>query len=125
MVVHTDNVAATSADPENSRARSKQVSSDAAPSHHLPVEDVAHLLQTNLEHGLSTPEAKRRLQKFGPNNLSLSRHASALRRFLLQFARPLMYILLIAAVVTALLGEYVDSAVIAGVVFINAIAGFL
>lgn len=107
----------TSTARENSRTQ--------AASHHLAAEDVARLLETDLEHGLSASEAKRRLQKFGPNNLSPPRQASALRRLLLQFVQPLMYILLVAAAVTAFLGEHVDSAVIVGVVFINAIAGFL
>ena len=46
-------------------------------------------------------------------------------RFLLQFAQPLMYILLLASAVTLFLGEYVDSAVIFGVTFVNALVGFL
>jgi cation-transporting P-type ATPase F len=107
-----------------SRPNSKPASAPGQ-SHHIATEEVVALLGTNLDSGLTTPEAKARLGKFGPNQLSSPQHSSALRRFLQQFAQPLMYILLIAAAVTVFLGEYVDSAVIAGVVFINAIAGFL
>jgi len=46
-------------------------------------------------------------------------------RFLLQFHQPLIYILLAATVVTFVLGEYVDGAVIFGVVMINAVIGFV
>ena len=50
---------------------------------------------------------------------------SALRRWLSQFNNPLIYVLLGAAAVTALLGEYVDSSVIMGVVLINAVVGYV
>ena len=83
------------------------------------------MLEADPERGLSPEEVKKRLEKCGPNMLSPPRNTSRFERFLQQFAQPLMYILLIAAAVTAFLGEYVDSAVIGGVVFINAFAGFL
>ena len=47
------------------------------------------------------------------------------KRFLLQFHAPLVYILLAAAGITAWLGEWIDSSVIFGVVFINAIIGYI
>jgi cation-transporting ATPase F len=46
-------------------------------------------------------------------------------RILRQFHHPLIYVLLAAGVITAALGEYVDSAVIFGVVVVNAIVGFI
>jgi cation-transporting P-type ATPase F len=118
-------MAATRSELKNANGKPPELPADLATSHHLPSEEIVRLLDSDLERGLSTQEAKRRLEKFGPNELSPSRHASALQRFLLQFAQPLMYILLVAAAVTAFLGEYIDSAVIAGVVLINAVAGFL
>lgn len=45
--------------------------------------------------------------------------------FLKQFANPLIYILIVAAIVTFFLGEYADSAVITGVIVANAIIGFV
>jgi magnesium-transporting ATPase (P-type) len=53
------------------------------------------------------------------------RRSAAFLRFLLQFHNVLIYVLLAAAVVTALLGHWIDSGVILGVVVINAIIGFL
>ena len=93
--------------------------------HQLESEEVVRLLDVDLQHGLRAEEVRRRQQKFGPNRVSAQRGKSALQRFLLQFHQPLVYILLVAVVVTAILGEYVDSAVILGVVLINAIVGFL
>ena len=93
--------------------------------HQLPTEEVVQLLDVNLQTGLAGDEVKRRQEKYGPNKLTAARRTSSLKRFLLQFAQPLMYVLLIASGVTLFLGEYVDSAVIFGVTFVNAIVGFL
>ena len=61
----------------------------------------------------------------GPNVLPLIRRHGPLIRFMLQFHHPLIYILLTATIITALLGEWVDSSVIFGVVLVNAIVGFI
>ncbi|MCZ7563467.1 MAG: HAD-IC family P-type ATPase [Burkholderiales bacterium] len=76
-------------------------------------------------HGLSTAEAAARLARLGPNRLPERRARSALERFLLQFRNVLIYVLLGAACVTALLGHWVDTGVILGVVLVNAIVGFV
>ena len=64
-------------------------------------------------------------QHFGPNVISEKRGQGPLVRFLLQFHQPLIYILLLAAVVTGVFKEWVDAVVIFGVVVINAIVGFI
>ncbi|HZW25864.1 MAG TPA: cation-transporting P-type ATPase [Gallionella sp.] len=75
--------------------------------------------------GLSAEEARNRLQRYGPNRLTPPHRRGPLMRFLLQFHNVLIYVLLAAAAVTALLAHWVDTAVIVGVVVINAIIGFL
>ena len=93
--------------------------------HQVSVQEILLRLETDGSRGLTHEEAKRRLQRFGPNVLpSIHRHGPFLR-FLLQFHHPLIYILLAASVITALLGEWVDSGVIFGVVLVNAIVGFI
>jgi magnesium-transporting ATPase (P-type) len=67
----------------------------------------------------------KRLTRFGRNVLPPARRHSSFIRFLLQFHHPLIYVLLAATVITALLNEWVDAAVIFGVVLVNAIVGFL
>lgn len=74
--------------------------------------------------GLTDEEVGSRLQTFGPNRLPPSPKRGALARFLAQFNNVLIYLLLFAAVVTALLGHWIDSGVIAAVVLINAAVGF-
>lgn len=75
--------------------------------------------------GLSAEEASSRLQRLGPNQLPEPRRPGRLQRFLRQFASPLLYVLLIAAGFSLLLGEMVDAGVIVAVVVANAVLGFL
>lgn len=93
--------------------------------HQLPVEKVEELLGVNTSTGLAATEVRRRQKEFGPNRVTARRGTPGWIKFLQQFNQPLVYILLIAVAVTAFLGEWVDSSVIFGVVFINAIVGFL
>ena len=75
--------------------------------------------------GLGDEEASRRLAGHGPNRLPEPPRAGVLTRFLRQFANLLIYVLLTAAAVTALLGHWVDTVVILAVVVVNATIGFI
>ena len=90
----------------------------------LPIEDVFIALATSAA-GLSTKEACQRLVGFGPNRLADIKKTSPWIQFLLQFHNPLIYVLLGAGIVTAILGEWIDSGVILGVAVVNAIIGFI
>ena len=93
--------------------------------HELPADAMVQFLGVNLCTGLSAGEVLRRQKEFGPNRVTARRGSPAGQKILQQFNQPLVYILLLAVGVTAFLGEWVDSSVIFGVVFINAIVGFL
>ena len=93
--------------------------------HQLPVAEALQLLRVTSATGLSAQEVQRRQKEFGPNRVTARRGMPAWLKFLRQFNQPLVYILLVAVGVTAFLGEWLDSSVIFGVVFINAIVGFL
>ncbi len=93
--------------------------------HHLPAHEVILLMETDVAKGLASGEAAKRLERFGPNVLPKVRRHGPLIRFLLQFHHPLIYVLLAATAVTLLLAEYVDAAVIFGVVLLNAVVGFI
>ncbi|WP_189623604.1 cation-transporting P-type ATPase [Pseudocitrobacter faecalis] len=75
--------------------------------------------------GLSRDEAAARLQKLGPNALPQKKGKPAWLRFLAHFNDVLIYILLAAAVMTAVMGHWVDTAVILGVTVINALIGYI
>ncbi|HCP60367.1 MAG TPA: hypothetical protein DIT43_02175, partial [Dehalococcoidia bacterium] len=79
--------------------------------------------------GLTSGEAKARLERYGYNELKFKK-PSVIMRFLRQFHSPLVYILLAAAAMTGVLtlrGEDMlsDTGVILGVVILNAILGFI
>ncbi|MFI0412413.1 cation-translocating P-type ATPase [Actinomadura sp. 3N508] len=90
-----------------------------------PAEDVVRELGGDPADGLTSGEAARRLERDGPNTLPADRGHGPVTRFLLQFNSPLIYVLLVAAGVTALLGEHVDALVIGGVVIVNAVVGYV
>ncbi|NES12816.1 MULTISPECIES: HAD-IC family P-type ATPase [Micromonospora] len=91
----------------------------------MSAHEVVLLLETDPRRGLSGDEADRRRQRYGPNVLPTAGGPGVLRRILRQFHHPLIYVLLAATAVTAVLREYVDSAVIFAVVLINAVVGFV
>src|SRR4030042_4464459 len=89
----------------------------------LDEEEVFKKLGTS-EGGLSGPEAEKRLEKYGPHKLPEAQDISRLKILLHQFTSPLIYILIVAAVVTAFLGEYSDTGVIVAVLILNAFIGY-
>ncbi|WP_386114810.1 cation-transporting P-type ATPase [Thiohalocapsa marina] len=76
-------------------------------------------------HGLSAAAARLRLTEHGANRLPEARPRSALVRFLAQFHNVLIYVLLSAGLVTAMLQHWLDAGVILGVVLVNAAIGFV
>ena len=74
--------------------------------------------------GLTFQEVKKRLEENGPNELRKAREITNLKIILSQFKSPLIYILLLAGIVTFFLGEFKDTFVILGAVSINTIVGF-
>ena len=93
-------------------------------------DDVARDLDVNLTSGLTTEEAKARLEKHGPNALKEKKKTPLILKFLAQFKDFMVIILLIAAVVTIVMAlvedhpeEIVEGIIIFVVVLINAILG--
>jgi Ca2+-transporting ATPase len=89
----------------------------------LPTDAVFRQLETS-DQGLTSDEVRKRRAEHGPNTLAGAEKTSRLKLLLNQFASPLVYILMVAAVATALLGEYADAAVIAFVLLLNAMVGY-
>src|SRR5690606_16833623 len=103
---------------------SPTVSPPAAVDHHaLTAHEVIVRVGGDPVRGLPEEEAARRLRACGPNELPRAGRGGALRRWLNQFHNPLIYVLLVSGVVTALLGELVDATVIFAVVLVNALVG--
>lgn len=92
--------------------------------HALDVASVAEHLQAS-ESGLSIADARVRLEEYGPNVIEEEQPQSVIRLFLDQFRSPLIYILLVAAIATIFVEEYIDTAVIVAVLLLNAAIGFV
>jgi len=82
-------------------------------------------LATTPDVGLSQAVWQHRLAQHGPNQLTARQGKSPFRLFLSQLNNPLILILLASAFVTAAMDDWVDASVIAGVVLINALIGFV
>ncbi|AFL69097.1 HAD-IC family P-type ATPase [Sulfurospirillum barnesii] len=93
--------------------------------HTLSSKDVLAQLDVEEAVGLRFDEIEKRRETYGVNNLTQQKNLPAWRLFLLQFHQPLIYILLLACVITALLEEWVDCGVIFAVVFVNALIGYI
>nr|NLI51721.1 HAD-IC family P-type ATPase [Propionibacterium sp.] len=93
--------------------------------HALTVHEVVLLLETQPQGGLTEVQARDRLERYGPNLLPQVRSAGPVVRFFRQMHSPLVYVLLVAGTVTAVLGDVVDSAVIFCVVLLNTVIGFV
>lgn len=85
--------------------------------------DVKRELDVGDPGGLSDREAKQRLSIYGKNELQEKKPPSVLKRLIGQFMDPLIYVLLAAGVISVLLGEQGDAAIIAAVVLLNAAVG--
>ncbi|MBP5057093.1 cation-transporting P-type ATPase [Pseudomonas chlororaphis] len=90
----------------------------------LRVEEVEQLLQTGPE-GLADAEAANRLGQYGPNKLIPPKRRGPLLRFLAQFHNILLYVMIAAALITALLEHWIDTGVLLAAVVINAVIGFI
>lgn len=93
--------------------------------HSLDIDQAFDLLESDREQGLSTAAVKERITRFGANELTAKKGKPWWLKFMLQYNQPLLYILLAAGATKAILGEFVNAAVIWGVTTTNAIIGFI
>ena len=93
--------------------------------HSIEADTVVEIFESDAIDGLGPLSIKHREEYFGKNVLKEKKQDSKLKKFLLQFHNALIYILLGASLVTALLQEWIDSGVIFAVVIINVIIGYI
>jgi Ca2+-transporting ATPase len=82
-------------------------------------------LRTDPQNGLSEAEAEKRLAKYGHNALAAEKKEHPFLKFLKQFTEFIIVILMGAAVIAGVLGEWVDSLAIMAIVIMNGVIGFL
>lgn len=81
--------------------------------------------QATTEKGLTPTEARARLEKYGPNKLAEGKKKSLLAKLLGQMADPMVVVLIVAAGISGVVGEIVDSIIILMVVVLNSILGVI
>lgn len=74
--------------------------------------------------GLDPADADQRLKQYGRNSIQARQHATALRLFLTQFKSPLVLILIFAAIISILVGEWVDASIVLAIVVGSTLLGF-
>ncbi|EOT2913987.1 calcium-transporting P-type ATPase, PMR1-type [Clostridium perfringens] len=87
--------------------------------------EILQELNVDEKNGLSSTEALRRLEKYGKNKLETKKKKTLFKQFLSQLKDVMIYILIIAAIISAFLGEISDALIILLVIIINAVIGVI
>ncbi|MEX0702593.1 MAG: cation-translocating P-type ATPase [Planctomycetales bacterium] len=90
----------------------------------LAASEVVALLGVDQERGLSEREALERSERFGPNRLAEAPAVPIWRKLANQFRDLMIWILVVAAVISGALGEWIDSVAILAIVLLNGVIGF-
>ncbi len=98
------------------------------PFYNLNVEDVEKTLNTSLTQGLSTDEARKRIEEYGYNEFEKTKKKSLFIKFLEQFKSFMIIVLLVAAAISGVIGYlhgegFTDAIIILAIVLLNAIIG--
>src|SRR3972149_7283806 len=93
--------------------------------HAIGVDEALSELESDARQGLSEEEVRRRLERDGPNELKQEERASPFHLFLGQFKNTLIVILLLATVLSAVIGEIVDAGIILAIVIFSTVLGFV
>ncbi|HEU0022150.1 MAG TPA: HAD-IC family P-type ATPase [Dehalococcoidia bacterium] len=101
------------------------VQTEAADWHSISIGDAVARLDSHLERGLSSAEAARRLWEHGPNTLQAAKATAWYTVLVRQFTDVLIFILMVAAVISLAVGEVTDAVVIAAILVLNGGLGFL
>src|SRR5579884_1253244 len=104
-------------------ASSRDGKTETAATPTIPLKAQFEQLQSS-EAGLTSEEAQKRLATYGPNDTGSTKRDSA-PQFLRLFLNPLIVILLIASLVTAILGDMVDASIIFIIVLLSNILNFV
>ncbi|KAK2783809.1 hypothetical protein FQN52_009456 [Onygenales sp. PD_12] len=94
------------------------------PAHALPYENVIRELGTHADDGLTSDNAARRLQTYGPNQLEGGEGVSVVKILIRQVANAMMLVLIMAMAVSFGIQSWIEGGVVAAVVILNVVVGF-
>ncbi len=89
------------------------------------LDKLAIFLETDSERGLAGEGVVRRHAEFGPNELPEAPPPSMLKLFLSQFTSVIVWVLIVAAIISGLLEDWLDAAAILTILFLNSLLGFV
>ena len=90
----------------------------------LSTEQLLSELHASIE-GLKSADAFQRLKQYGPNTIKAQQQTTALTLLLSQFKSPLVIILIVAAVISGVVGEWIDASIVIAIVLGSTILGFV
>ncbi|MFN2152230.1 MAG: HAD-IC family P-type ATPase, partial [Anaerolineales bacterium] len=93
--------------------------------HALDADHALNLFATPADQGLSNTEAARRLESYGPNQLAEAPPTTIWQMLWEQFNNFVVILLVVAAIISALLGDYVEAGAILAIVVLNAVLGIV
>src|SRR5512136_2219935 len=96
---------------------------DSTAWHSRPIGHVVSELETRLEHGLSAEEAQARLTRYGPNDLTERPRPPWWKLVIDQLNNFVVILLIVASIISALLGDTIEAIVIMAIVVLNAVLG--
>ena len=97
---------------------------EKAGTHKVPLQKLFEQLKSS-EQGLTGAEASKRLDTYGPNDTTGLKRTSPIVQFLRLFLNPLVAILLIASVVSAVLGDRINASIIMVIILLSNILNFV
>jgi Ca2+-transporting ATPase len=97
----------------------------AMAAHHFESAEVVKRLESDAKLGLSASQASERLARLGNNELTESPPEPIWKKFLGQFNDLIIWILIVAAVISGVMGEWADAAAIIAIVMLNGVLGFI
>ena len=97
--------------------------SESAP-HATPLDHLIGGLGADREFGLSDQQARRLIKQVGPNQLAEQPPIPAWKKFAAQFRELVIWILIVAAIISGALGEWADSLAILAIVLLNGVLGY-
>ena len=83
--------------------------------------EILEKIQSNPKTGLTSSEASKRLEKYGPNKIESSNKKSILEKIKDQLLDPMVILLIVASIISAFTGDKVEAIIIIAIVIINAI----
>ncbi|MEJ7591531.1 MAG: cation-transporting P-type ATPase [Planctomycetaceae bacterium] len=97
----------------------------SSPAYAMPTDQLLSACEVNAEKGLSDAQVQSRGQQCGANQLTEAPPVPARRKFMAQFTDLVIWILIVAAIISGLMKEWVDTAAILAIVIVNGMIGYL